>query len=218
LSADEERNDSRGRIWLRALLFSPLVILGFAVIAGQGGYPAIPFDTVSGGRAGLKLAGFMLLDMLAMGGFAFSALMLYALACLHGQSALQGRRRLGVLALAAVLPCAYGLFHYVDRVVSGEIAAAKAGLVSEHVAPERWTAESCGRHGAVCIRWEGRLGRAMVRHAIGPSDLTKRELARWEALRAAGGNLTVEWGMTPLGWIAARSATAGPLRATNPWR
>jgi hypothetical protein len=67
------------------------------------------------------------------------------------------------------------------------------------------------------VEWEGSLGTARVKGYVGGAAPGRELLERWRAARERGTPLDVEWGRTPSGWIAARAATAGALRAQNPW-
>jgi hypothetical protein len=206
----------RGRVWLRALLLSPLVLIALGAIAGERGHTAIPFDTLSGGGAPGKLTLFMLLGHAGIALFAFSALAIYG-ALIGGGSRAVSSRRIAMSVSAAALIGGYGLFLTVDGYVQREIReAARAGLATEQIANERWRATGCGRGRYVCIDWEGSLGRGRVKGYVGGRPIGD-ELTQWRDAHSADTPLVVEWGRTPSGWIAVKTARAGNLRLANRW-
>ena len=87
----------------------------------------------------------------------------------------------------------------------------------ERIATAQWQAQLCGRGRYICIAWQGSLGKVHIKGYISGPRPARDELVLWEAAHAAGQPLTIEWGKTPSGWIATKSATTGSLRFENAW-
>ena len=217
MKTDEQQpaGASRAGVWLRALLFSPLIISVLALSAGESGYTAIPFDTLSGGQSRWMLGTFVLLGYLSMALFGFSALMLYAMLIIAGGGIIAGKQRLATIILAALLISSYVLFSYLKQETRNEIAG--AAISTESIEKNQWQAQSCGRGRYICINWQGSLGKGQVKGYISGSQPTGDELTLWTEAHSADSALIVEWGITPRGWIAARSAKTGNIKLGNAW-
>jgi len=217
MKTDEQQpaGASRAGAWRRALLFSPLIISALALIAGESGHTAIPFDTLFGGQSQWMLGLFMLLGYLSMALFGFSALMIYAMMIIAGGGIIAGKQRLAMIIFATLLICSYGLFFYLQQETRNEIAGAAISI--ESIAKNQWQAQSCGRGRYICVSWQGSLGKAQVKGYISGPQPASDELNLWTKAHSADSDLIVEWGITPRGRIAARSAKTGNLRAGNAW-
>jgi hypothetical protein len=205
---------NRGEIWLRALLYAPLVVLALAPLAGNGGHAALPFDTLYGGDSKSHLGFWMLLGFAGMAVYGISVLLFYAMVFINGPRAVAATLRRPAILLLAVGAGAAALHQYVRLDMQDQIRRAQASV--EQIGPEQWRALSCGRSQYVCVDWEGSLGRAQIKVYAGDRTAASAQLRSWESARAAGEPLLVAWGVTPRKWIAVRSAAAGKLEFANP--
>jgi hypothetical protein len=205
----------RREFWLRALLFSPLIVAALGVIAGQAGHLALPFDTVSGGAAPWSLGLAMALGIVGMAAFAIAALLMFAVLITHGIASIAGTLRRPAIILAVIMGSAYLLFQTVHWWLRDEMAAAVIAV--ERIDSTRWQATSCGRGRYVCLDWEGSAGRAQIKGYFAGPGAARDALDRWTLARSAGDTLSVEWGRTPRGWNVAKAAHTGTLTLASPW-
>ncbi len=135
------------------------------MVAGEGGHPAIPIETLSGGEALWSFVLFAVLGYLGMALFTFAALLVYAGFIFAGLSCFAGKFRLPIIALA--LSGSFALFKIVNWKMLDEIkSVAQTGLAKEQIEKEKWEVKLFGRGRYVCVDWEGRLGRELGK---GPS-------------------------------------------------
>lgn len=202
--------------WLRALLALPFTVAALALIAGEGGHWSLPTEALSGGDAPGLLWLYIIIGMAGMALLAFLVLIAGAGFVVSGLSGFGGPRR--TLVLVAGLTGAFALFQLAIWKMRGEIGAvARSGLVSEQIAKEKWRVDVCGRGQYVCVQWTGHLGASRVKGYMGASKTAAQALESWRRAHEQGVALRVQWGKTPVGWIAARTASAGEFTVHNGW-
>ncbi len=201
--------------WVRALLLMPAALFGLLLIAGKNGHTAIPFDAVSGGKAPWQMMAMMSIYYFGMMLFATSLLIAYAAFAANGISLLRGEFRKRTILLLVSMVAGYIMIWYVGTEVRNEIAA--AGLKIEKIEAGQWGAISCGRGQYVCVDVEGSLGKARIKAYIGGSAAANSELGKWARAAKSKEPVAVEWGRTPAGWNAARSAACGEIKLQNGW-
>ena len=203
--------------WLRALLALPITVAAFVLIAGEGGQWALPTDALSGGDAPGLLWFYTIIGTVGMALFAFVVLIACACFVVSGLSGFGGPR-LTTIALFLAITGAFASFQFANWKMRGEIGAvARSGLVNEQIPKEHWRVEACGRGQYVCVYWHGHLGASRVKGYMGASQTAAQALEGWRHAHKQGTALEVEWGKTPVGWIAARTATVGEFAVHNGW-
>lgn len=202
-------------VWLRAVFLLPMVILAIALIAGHNGYTATPFDAVSSGQSPWKMIALMLINFVGIAVYTSLLLLLYVAFIANGSDIFSKPFRVQIALLVMALLSGYALLWYSDGKVRSEITATT--LFVEKINNGKWHANSCGRGSSVCIDIEGSLGVARMKSYFGNPDAVREKLRQLETTMNSGATLVVEWGRTPSGWNAVRSATSSQERFYNAW-
>lgn len=200
--------------WLRAALLAPLVIIAMMPIAGRSGHVYVPFDAISGGEAFWLMAAMHAFFMCGMFLYLAGLLILYMLLIIGGSGVWRTKAR-PLVILLLVMAGGFVLNHYVDKTVRAEIAATQ--LATETIRPGNWNVRICGSRKAICLSIEGVLGRAGLKSYIGNAQATVEAFNAWEIAAQEKTAITVEWGRTPVGWNAVRTASSGKLKLRNDW-
>lgn len=205
----------RSRVWLRAIALAPVLVVAFGFVAGQAGHSTLPTDTLFGAEAMGRFVLYSAAAHLALIGYGFAVLVLYALLFIQGfrqvWSSLR-RALLGLVALAVL--SAWGL-DAVRHDMRDEIGS--AALLTEHIPANAWSVRRCGRSSALCLSWQGSLGAGGVKQYLGAPQAVQAAHDAWQRASAEGAPLAVEWGRTTSGWVAVRQAAADGRVLRNEW-
>lgn len=201
--------------WLRAALLAPLAIIAMMPIAGESGHVYVPFDAISGGEAFWMMAVMHVFFLCGMFLYLAGLLILYMMFIISGAGAWHKKSRLQVIFLLLAIGGGFIMNHYVNKMVRAEIAATQ--LATETIHPGNWNVRVCGGRKAICLSIEGTLGRASIKSYIGNTQTAAEVFNAWEAVAQAKTAITVEWGRTPMGWNAARTASSDELKLHNDW-